>query len=206
MAYNLEGRILEVCDCNVLCPCWIGENPDGGTCDAVVAWQIDKGTIEGVDVSGLTIALIGHIPRNVLEPESWKVVVYVDDKASEAQQSAILKAWTGQLGGPVADLAGLIGEVVAVERAPITFDVREGKGTLTIGSSPTPVVDADMAAYTGPGGEVTTLSESVFSTIPGSPAYVSKAAHYRRNSSKYGLKDVDLENHNAVQGPFSFVG
>ena len=33
MAYTLEGRILEVCDCNVLCPCWIGEDPDNGTCD-----------------------------------------------------------------------------------------------------------------------------------------------------------------------------
>jgi hypothetical protein len=43
VAYQLEGRILEVCDCNVLCPCWIGEDPDNGTCDAVVtprwAWS-----------------------------------------------------------------------------------------------------------------------------------------------------------------------
>ena len=30
--------------------------------------------------------------------------------------------FTGQLGGPVADIVKLIGEVVAVERAPITFD------------------------------------------------------------------------------------
>ena len=33
MAYHLEGRLLEVCDCRVLCPCWIGEDPDNGTCD-----------------------------------------------------------------------------------------------------------------------------------------------------------------------------
>ena len=45
MAYQLEGRILEVCDCNVLCPCWIGEDPDNGTCDAVVAYHVDKGTV-----------------------------------------------------------------------------------------------------------------------------------------------------------------
>ena len=24
MSYRLEGSLLEVCDCNVLCPCWIG--------------------------------------------------------------------------------------------------------------------------------------------------------------------------------------
>ena len=42
MAYDIEGRLLEVCTCNVLCPCWIGEDPDGGTCDSALAWHIDK--------------------------------------------------------------------------------------------------------------------------------------------------------------------
>src|SRR3954469_24557982 len=56
MAYELEGRLLEVCDCKVLCPCWIGEDPDNGTCDAVVAWRIDRGQVDDVDVSGLTLA------------------------------------------------------------------------------------------------------------------------------------------------------
>lgn len=95
--------------------------------------------------------------------------------------------------------------MVAVERAPITFTVEEGKGTLQIGSGMTPAVEAEMAAYAGPSGHVTTLVESIFSTIPGSPAFVSKAARYRRNSSQYGLKDVNLENHNAVQGTFRFI-
>ena len=27
MAYRLQGSILEVCTCKVLCPCWIGEDP-----------------------------------------------------------------------------------------------------------------------------------------------------------------------------------
>ena len=55
MAYELEGKLLEVCDCNILCPCWVGEDPDGGTCDAIVAWHVDKGTVDGVDVSGHTL-------------------------------------------------------------------------------------------------------------------------------------------------------
>ncbi len=28
MPYKLEGSILEVCDCNVLCPCCIGQDLD----------------------------------------------------------------------------------------------------------------------------------------------------------------------------------
>ena len=67
MAYHLEGRLLEVCNCRVLCPCWIGEDPDFGTCDTIVAWHFDKGTIDGVDVSDRTIAMIAHIPGNILQ-------------------------------------------------------------------------------------------------------------------------------------------
>jgi hypothetical protein len=203
MAYQLEGRLLEVCDCEVLCPCWIGEDPDGGTCDAVVAWMIDEGTVEGVDVSGRIFAMLGYIPGNILLG-NWKAAVFVDDGATEEQQEAMLKVFTGQLGGAVADFASLIGEVVAVERAPISFAVEEGRGSLKIGPGANPIVDAEMASYMGATEKPTTLQETVFSTIPGSPAYVSKATKYLRNSSDYGLKDVNLESHNAVQGYFKF--
>ena len=54
MAYRLQGSILEVCTCKVLCPCWIGEDPDGGTCDSTVAYHVDTGSVNNVDVSGLT--------------------------------------------------------------------------------------------------------------------------------------------------------
>ena len=131
MAYHLEGRLLEVCDCRVLCPCWIGEDPDNGTCDSVLAYHFDKGTIDGIDVTGRTIALVSHIPGNVLKG-NFRIAVYLDEGTSDAQQEAILNVYTGKLGGPVAELAKLVGEVVSVERAPIVFDVNEGRGTLTV--------------------------------------------------------------------------
>ena len=200
MAYKLKGKLLEVCDCNVLCPCWIGENPDHGTCDTIVAYNIEEGNIDGINVSGLSLALAGHIPGNILQG-NWKVALYVDDKATPQQQEALVNVWSGKLGGPVADLAKLVGEVVAVQRAPITFAVEEGQGTLQIGD----VMEAVMSPYKGATGNRTVLSETVFSTIPGSPAYISKASKYVRNTSKIGLPDVDLQNHNAIQGEFQFV-
>ena len=78
MAYHLEGRLLEVCNCRVLCPCWIGEDPDFGTCDTIIGWHFDKGTIDGVDVSGATIALIAHVPGNILQG-NWRAAVYLSD-------------------------------------------------------------------------------------------------------------------------------
>jgi|SRR6266545_8378000 hypothetical protein len=196
--YLLEGRLLEVCDCKVLCPCWIGEDPDNGTCDSALAYHFDRGTIEGIDVSGLTFAVVGHIPGNILAG-NFRVIFYVDERATPDQYDALLDAWSGRLGGPLADAIKLIGEVVAVERAAITFTVEKGKGTLLIGR----LVEADMEPYRGPTGAVTTLNESIFSTIPGSPAYVSKAGLYRADIPALNL-NVDLRGHNAIQGHFRF--
>ena len=135
-----------------------------------------------MSVDGLTMAVSAHIPKNILIPKSWKAVVYVDERATAEQEGVLLKLFTGQLGGAIADLAGLIGEVVAVERAPITFTVDGGKGKLTIGTR----VEAEMAPFMGATGNPTTLAETVFSTIPGSPVYASKASQYTRDGSGHG--------------------
>ena len=200
MAYTLEGSILEVCDCNVLCPCWIGEDPDNGTCDSIIAYHIDRGSIDGVDVSGLTMAMLAHIPGNVLDG-NFRAVAYLDDKANQHQIDALLAAFGGKLGGPLEDMAKLVGETVAVVPATINFRVEEGRGTLKIGEE----AEAIMEPYRGPTGAITTLNESIFSTIPGSPAYVAKASRYRVQSAALGL-DIDLEGHNAIQGSFRFEG
>jgi hypothetical protein len=201
MAYSLEGSILEVCNCDVLCPCWIGEDPDNGTCDAVIGYHFDKGSINGTDVTGRSLIILGFVPGNILQG-NWKVALVVDDKASEEQQQALVDVWTGKLGGPVADFSQLIGELVAVERAPVTYELSEGKGTLKVGS----YVEAEMEPYRGPTGAVTTLNESIFTTIPGAPAWVAKASTYKRNSSQFGLKDMNLQGKNAIQGSFRFEG
>ena len=198
MAYHLEGRLLEVCDCRVLCPCWIGEDPDNGTCDSVLAYRFDKGTIDGVDVAGRTIALVSHIPGNVLNG-NFRIAVYLDEGTSDAQHEAILNVYTGKLGGPVAELAKLVGEVVSVERAPITFDVHEGRGTLTVSN----VSHAELEPYNGPDGSTTVLSNTIFSTVPGAPVFVGKATIYRSKHEALG-HNLELHGQNALQSTFVF--
>lgn len=197
MSYQLEGRLLEVCTCNILCPCWVGEDPDNGTCDGVLAWRVDEGTIDGTNVSGHTLVILTHIPGNILQG-NWRVRVYVDDQASPEQKEALLNVWTGKLGGPVADLAKLVGEVIAVEQVPITFDVKGVDGTLKVGQA----IDASLKPFQGATGKDTALHDTVFTTIPGSPAYVGKATHYRVNAPEF---QIDLRGHNAVSGSFRFV-
>jgi hypothetical protein len=199
MAYTLEGKLLEVCTCKTLCPCWVGDDPDGGTCEGTLAWHFEKGNIDGVDVAGLTFAALAHIPGNILQG-NWRILAFVDNKATKEQEDAMVAVFSGKKGGPVADLAQLIGEVVAVERVPMIFEVEQGKGRLRIGS----VVEAELEPFKSADGRPTSLTDTVFTTIPGSPAYVGKAPIYKANAPVLGI-NVDLKGHNAIQGSFRFT-
>lgn len=200
MSYRIEGKLLEVCTCKAICPCWIGDDPDGGSCDGTLAWHIDKGSVGGTDVSGLTFGMLAHIPGNVFNGK-WRALALVDDRASPAQEEALLSVFTGKLGGPIADLAQLVGEVVGVERVPISFEVEAGSGRLRMGER----VSADVVGAMGPGDRPTVLKDSIFSTIPGSPAYIGRAPSYRASSAELGIQ-LDLSGRNSVQGSFVFEG
>jgi hypothetical protein len=192
--YQFQGSLLEACNCDVLCPCWIGEDPDNGTCQSAVAYHFDEGAIRGVDVSGLTLASVVFIPGNILAG-NWKQMLFVDDRASDEQMEAIVDAFTGKLGGPLADLAQLVGERVEIVRAPIAHEVVEGRGTLSVGDGQ---VVATMEPYRGPDGSITTLQNSIFSTVPGSPAWVGKAEKFAVNLPQHGWT-YEFEGRNAIQ-------
>lgn len=190
--------MLEACTCNAICPCWVGQDPDGGICEGVIAWHFDKGAVDNIDVSSLTIAIAVFIPGNALAG-NWRAAVYMDDKATPDQERVLLNTYTGKKGGPVADLASLVGDVVSVERAPITFDVEKGKGAFKIGTA----VDAEMEVFVGATGEPTTLHDAAFSVIRNAPAYAGFAPKMKVSCPGLGL-NLDLQGHSSVQGQFLF--
>ncbi len=200
MGYQLQGRMLEICSCESVCPCFVNRTPDGGACDVTVAWRIDKGDIDGVDVSGRTFAAMAHIPSKPWDG-GWRAAVYLDDGTSDEQQEAILNVFTGKLGGAIADVAKLIGEVVGVERAAIEFSADNGKGSLKIGDA----ASATMEPLLSRDGKVVTLTDPVFTGAPGSPALLGTAPNYRAKHPGIGM-DVTLSDHNAAASDFSFRG
>jgi hypothetical protein len=195
--YQLQGTLLEACTCDVLCPCWIGEDPDAGTCQSIMAYHLESGTIAGVDVGGLTLAAVVFIPGNVLAG-NWKQAVFVDDRATDEQEQVLLAAFGGALGGPLGDLAQLVGERLAVTRAPISHEIVEGKGTIRVGDAAV----AKMEPYRGPDGSVTTLNNSIFSTVPGSPAWVGKSSRFAVNLPEHGWT-FEVEERNAIQSDWA---
>jgi len=143
---------------------------------------------------------VRRIPGNVLAG-NWRAVWFISQEADDDQFQAIEDLFAGRLGGPLADLAALFGEVLAVKRAPITHETREGKGTLSIGD----VVHGEMEPYRSPDGQqITTLRDSLFSTVPGSPAYVAKADVLWAKLPDHDLV-WDFHGRNAIQADWKIA-
>lgn len=192
--YALKGTLLEICSCYSPCPCFIGEDPDGGKCDGVIAFHLEQGRIGDQDVSGLTLVNVAQIPGNALAG-SWRSVLVIDERATDAQHDAMLEAFSGQLGGPLADMAALVGEVVAVERAPIHHTAHQVTGGLQVEG----MVDAELLPIQpSPDGSTATIRDSAFSTVKDAPAYLGKSSRYRVTLPQHDMV-WSFDGHNTVQ-------
>ena len=199
MEYLLEGKILEACSCGAPCPCWNGGDPHGGSCDSMNVYHYDRGSISGIDVSGLTLVLVNQIPGNIMHG-NWNVVAYVDSKATPEQKAAILAAHTGWLGGPLADFANLIAEVRGVYDVPIEFGVAAGKATIRVGGVLSAELQPDLATRDRPMEQV----DSMFCTVPAS-APVGEALDYRADIPQHNMH-WEYSGRYATVGDFRFEG
>ena len=64
------------------------------------------------------VAAIADTPK-VMTEGNWRLGVFVDDGANDEQFDKLIQVFSGQLGGPMAALAPLVGEILGAERAPI---------------------------------------------------------------------------------------
>jgi hypothetical protein len=121
MAWRLEGTYIENCNCDVVCPCaasGFSAPADYDRCNAVLAWHIDSGEVDGTDVSDLSVVLVLDSPRQMSEG-NWRVGMFMDDRASDEQAEKLGGIFSGQMGGPLANVVPLIGENLGMEVASI---------------------------------------------------------------------------------------
>ena len=123
MSWNVQGNYVETCSCELMCPCNLSLD-HGATydfCRVTLVFDIRAGSVEDIDVAGCKVALIADTPK-VMTEGNWRVGLFVDDVASDAQFDSLVKVFSGQLGGPMAALAPLIGEMLGVQRARIEVE------------------------------------------------------------------------------------
>src|SRR6267154_5265934 len=99
--------------------CIMGSEAETMGKQAVLAWKVDRGTVNGVSVDGLSVvaALSGNVNLGLHEiggdRATVRSVVYVDERANPVQRIA--------LAALAHDLTKSMGTIVSVTAAPITF-------------------------------------------------------------------------------------
>ena len=123
MSWKLEGEYFENCNCDILCPCLTSSMMGPGDyerCMVPMIVDIHKGSFNEVALDGLKFVMIIDAPA-VMSEGNWRIALYIDERASEAQRQALADILSGQNGGPPQMLAGLIGEQLGVKYVPINY-------------------------------------------------------------------------------------
>jgi hypothetical protein len=199
MAWRLSGRYLESCSCDEICPCdWSAFTARAtfDRCRMLLAFHVNTGDIDGVDVSDLNFALFLDTPQ-IMAEGNWRVGVYLDDEASERQADQLIPVVSGERGGPLGMLAPLISERLGVERAPISYSEDGRRHQLRIGDA----VDVGIEEFVAEGQDpvrLTNVRHPANSTLTVAPA---RTAHL----STFGI-DWGREGQSGFSAPFSWAG
>lgn len=196
--WNLSGTYFETCNCEAACPCVFGSPPTEGFCNAIVAWHIKHGVFGDVALDGLNVALLVDARGNMAE-NKWTVAAYLDEKASEAQMSALQTIFSGQAGGHPAVLASFIGENLGTKSVPMHYEGNGKNRSLKIPG----IVDAELEALEGQDGKPVTIENHPLCVVPGEPATVARSKHFRL--ADYGY-DWKLSSRNGYISNFSYSG
>jgi hypothetical protein len=199
MTWSLEGNYFENCSCDTICPCtWSGLTAAAthDRCLAMLAFHIDRGDIEGVDVSGLSFALVVDSPP-VMSDGGWRLGVVVDDAADAEQSAALGRVLGGELGGPPAMLGPLIGEMAGIAQVPTQWRASDGTFSVRFGD----LIDVEVADFVSGG-----LPEPVRMTNVFHPANttltVSPATRSRVNAFGISFDGTGTSGFNA---PFAWT-
>jgi hypothetical protein len=129
---------------------------DYDRCRVVLVFHVGSGEIESVDVSNRTVAVLADTPKQMLDGK-WRVGVFMDAAASQKQAEKLGAVFSGKLGGPMAGLAPLIGEMLGMEVVPIEYKDDGRRHRAKIGNA----AEIEIEDFVPPGsatGEVSKLT------------------------------------------------
>lgn len=100
MAWQMNAEMIECCSCKLLCPCILGPEgePDRGWCSGGLFYDIEEGAIDGVAVDGCKVAMSADWPGNFFAGNGT-ARLYIDERASAEQRSALEAVFSGRKGG-----------------------------------------------------------------------------------------------------------
>lgn len=117
-AADVTGTYMEARTCQVYTgPCFANAEVGLTGNDAIMAWNIERGSADGVDLSGLNVVVVVNATdtlgfQGLKDPKEVKSVILFDQRANQSQRKALVnfaKKHSGRAGA----------SVVRIEEAPI---------------------------------------------------------------------------------------
>ena len=126
----VKGDYVEVRSADIYTgPCFANSEVNLEGKQAMMAWRINQGTFEGVNLDGMSVVAVvlanSTLGDEFHNPYPAKSVLIVDQRATGPQRAA-LQAFARQMGGE------LLNDVVRVDAAPIKLDMGESHGSVTM--------------------------------------------------------------------------
>jgi hypothetical protein len=151
MGWNVSGQALELCNCAVLCHCWLGPaRPDQGWCGSAFVFDIREESADGVGLAGRKVAFAAEWPADFWSGNG-RARLYVDDRASPDQRRELEGIFTGKKGGLFEPLmSGVISTWLRAASVPISVEHGEAPSA-TVGE----VGRATLRPLKDPGGKPT---------------------------------------------------
>jgi hypothetical protein len=133
MAWRIVGTYWGPCSCKVSCPCELGEpEGDDGYCSGALALEIERGQVEGVDVSGCRVVFDGDWPKGFISGDGT-ARLYFDPSVSSEQRQALEAVLQGKKGGVFEAVAGLVPRFLPSREAPIRLQKGEEETRIQVG-------------------------------------------------------------------------
>jgi hypothetical protein len=200
MAWSIKGTYFENRPCNMVCPCTtsgMSMPADYDRCTVVLAFHIDEGDVNGVDVSGLNVAVLADTPP-LMTDGNWKLGMFMDAAASKEQAEAVGGVFGGALGGPMAAVAPLVGEMLGMETVAMEYVDDGRRHSIRAGD----LLDIEIEDFVPPGSPTGEVSMLTGIALPAaSTVTIARSTRSRINAFGYDLNQDGKNGHSA---PFAW--
>ncbi|HXV23502.1 MAG TPA: DUF1326 domain-containing protein [Alphaproteobacteria bacterium] len=119
--WSIEAEYVEYCSCDYGCPCESQASPTQGHCTGVVAFKINKGQCDGVNLDGLIVVATFYFPRAIHHGEGHMQPI-LEARATPEQRDALFYILTGE-DQPVGTMFQIFSQIIEHHHDPIFTEI-----------------------------------------------------------------------------------
>jgi hypothetical protein len=180
-------------------PCILGSEGEVSGKEAILAWRVSRGSVNGVALDGLSVVAVVAADKHLslheygaARPTTVKSVVMTDNRATPAQQQALVSM--------ARSLApGMLNEVIATRTVPISFERDKDSVHIAAGAAKVDVVtEFEHPTTCGATRWFNTLSKS-----EGSKPGLTRSQEW--SGTDLGLQWKQIDSKSSYVGTFTFA-